>query len=130
MKDETCAALALGKAYYEAGDGTFLKNLPTYSDTTSPEVKIYQEYYGDEKYWDTWVQSALDGVATNFISGNADFGAFAGVLERPGKDPSKACVGREGEYFFLFLTLINQERVLKEIKCIHTCACTCKETGF
>jgi len=95
--DETCVSLQVGKAYYESGDGTFLKNIPTYKGSTSPEVEIYQDYYGDEKYYDTWVQSALDGVATDFKDGNADFGAFAGVLERPGKDPSGDCVGREGE---------------------------------
>eukprot|EP00957_Ditylum_brightwellii_P194765 14835647-Ditylum_brightwellii.AAC.1 len=37
----------------------------------------FYEYYGADDYAHQWVQSALKGEATNFLRGNADFGAIS-----------------------------------------------------
>jgi len=58
-----CQGLIDGLEYYEDedGDGEFLKNLPTYDAIKSDFWKLYEAYYDDENYYNTWVTSALKG---------------------------------------------------------------------
>ena len=96
MGDEECDSLEKGKNYYKSGDGKFLANLPTYTDSVSPHVKTAQSYFEDTAYWDTWVSAALNKEDTNFERGNALFTAFPNNIDDDG-----GCVGFEGECLIL-----------------------------
>jgi hypothetical protein len=45
-----------------------------------PDFQTFFDYYGKIEYADIYIRAALDGVATNFAAGNADFTgkAFSG----------------------------------------------------
>jgi len=88
--DESRESLALGKEYYETGNGTFFKGLPTYKGTKSDTLKIFEAYYGSEDFCDKWVTAALNGERYTFSEGEHHFGEFVGNIDDDGE-----CVGRE-----------------------------------
>lgn len=64
--------------------------MPTYKDTKSDTLKLFEAYYGSEDFCDQWVTAALDGGKYKFSEGEHDFGNFAGNIDDDGE-----CVGRE-----------------------------------
>jgi len=90
MGDEECNSLIEGEKYYNNGDGKYLKNLPTYKKNINEEVAVYTKFYGDDTFYDSWVQAAFAGQATDFANGNADFSAFPNNIDDDG-----GCVGQE-----------------------------------
>ena len=50
-----------------------------------PAYKAFYDYYGQFDYANQWVLAALDGTATSFTNGNADFSKYS-FTGRTGKN--------------------------------------------
>ena len=95
LGDESCSSVDAGLKYYE-GDGSLLKNLPTYKENKGAIWNLYEQYYGSKDFCDEWVTKALKGGVFKSDNGSVDFSKFPGNLGDK-DDPDGECVGREGE---------------------------------
>jgi len=93
LGDESCSSVDAGLTYYE-GDGSLLKNLPTYKENKGAIWNLYEQYYGSKDFCDEWVTKALKGGVFKFDNGKVDFSKFPGNLGDK-DDPDGECVGRE-----------------------------------
>jgi len=83
----TCDGLADGLTYYGdvGGPSSFLKDLPTYTTTDSRTWELYEGYYGDREYFDTWVTAALKGLRIDVGLAKPDFSNIGGDDECKGR---------------------------------------------
>jgi len=89
MGDETCNSLALGVNEY-IKDADYFENIPVYKETMSPELTLFEEYYGTPDFLDQFVTAAFTNGKVDFKNNAADFSKLPGDTEGSGD-----CVGRE-----------------------------------
>jgi len=77
-EDSLCDNLDAALDYYQNGEGKFLQDLPTYTDTKSRTWEINSAFYDDDDYFNSWVTAALTG--NTFFNGaeenNFEFDKF------------------------------------------------------
>mmetsp|Transcript_6314 Transcript_6314/g.7260 ORF Transcript_6314/g.7260 Transcript_6314/m.7260 type:complete len:436 (+) Transcript_6314:593-1900(+) len=78
---DLCGNVGRGKDFYLKGEGSFLRDLPTYDSTNSLIRNMYEEYY-EPGYATTFVTNALKGEKYK----DWDFGDF---------DMTSPCVGQQ-----------------------------------
>jgi len=95
--DETCASFALASDFYETGNGSYFKTIPTFSSPKSLPFEEMTKYYGKTDFVQIWAKKAIQKRRTNFIRGNADFKDAFDPPTVPAADAAdgKFCVGYE-----------------------------------
>jgi len=98
---DLCGNLERGKDFYFDDQGQFLKDLPTYTETNSRMMNMYESYY-EKGYATLWVSAALEG---GVYQGN-NFGEWGDNMLTP-------CIGQQeaakkGTAYIAGLLEVNQ----------------------